>query len=322
MRWWDAATGRPIGQPLRVDNDDVKRLFRVDENRLVSFGTVDTVRLWDRAGNPIGEPLRLPPDPDRYLVTDRDSEPDRGPARTRRRAGCTTPPPCGRSGTRSPAGAAGRAIKFSRDGRMVATGSVDGTVRLWDSDTGAPIGKPMNGHRVCDRSIAFSNDGRLLAVGCSCSSLQLWDTGTFKPVGDPMSMDSVPRTAAFSPDGRTLAAGADDGTIRLWNVGDQTQLGDPLTGHKSSVGSLYFSPDGTRLLSASDNDTIRIWPRSAALHETLLCAKLTHNMSREQWQNVGLASSTTSRPAPTCRWRTKLDSSDDAGALTSEPPGN
>ena len=112
--------------------------------------------------------------------------------------------------------------------------------------------------------------------------MQLWDTGTFKPVGNPMNMDSVPRTAAFSPDGRTLAAGADDGTIRLWNVGDQTQLGDPLTGHKSSVGSLYFSPDGTRLLSASDNDTIRIWPVLRPSTE-LLCAKLPHNMSREQW---------------------------------------
>ena len=63
--------GGRIGQPLRVDDDDVKRLYPVDENRLVSYGTVDTVRLWDRAGNPIGQPLRLPPDPDRYLVADR-----------------------------------------------------------------------------------------------------------------------------------------------------------------------------------------------------------------------------------------------------------
>ncbi len=52
VRWWDAATGRPIGQPLRVDDDDVKGLFPVDENRLLSFGTVDTVRLWDRARQP------------------------------------------------------------------------------------------------------------------------------------------------------------------------------------------------------------------------------------------------------------------------------
>jgi WD40 repeat protein len=284
VRWWDAATGRPIGPPLRVNNDDVKRLYPVDENRLVSYGTFDTMRMWDRAGNPIGQPLRLPPDPDRYLVPDRTVsriaallEPgvvQVYDTATMRRAGAPIRP-------EQPVGT----IKFSADGRTVAIGSVDGTVQLWNSDTGAPVGKPMKGTGYVTTSLALSRDGHLLAVGCSCSSVQLWDTGTFKPVGNPMNMDSVPRTAAFSPDGRTLAAGADDGTIRLWNVGDQTQLGDPLTGHKSSVGSLYFSPDGTRLLSASDNDTIRIWPVLRPSTE-LLCAKLPHNMSREQWQTL------------------------------------
>jgi WD40 repeat protein len=283
VRWWDATTGRPIGQPLRVDNDDVKRLYPVDENRLVSYGTVDTVRLWDRVGNPIGQPLRLPPDPDRYLVADKAVSRiaallDPGVVQVYDTA---TMRPVGEPiRTEQPVGT----IKFSVDGRTVATGSVDGTVRLWNSSTGAPIGQPMKGAGYVT-AIAISSDGHFLAVGCSCSSVQLWDTSTFKPVGTLMNMDSVPRTAAFSPDGRTLAAGADDGTIRLWNVGDQTQLGDPLTGHKSSVGSLYFSPDGTRLLSASDNDTIRVWPILRPSAE-LLCAKLPHNMSREQWQTL------------------------------------
>ena len=49
------------------------------------------------------------------------------------------------------------------------------------------------------------------------------------------------------------------------------------------MGSIYFSPDGTRLLSASDNDTVRIWPILRPSAE-LLCAKLPHNMSREQWK--------------------------------------
>jgi WD40 repeat protein len=283
VRWWDAATGRPIGQPLRVDNNDVKRLYPVDENRLVSYGTVDTVRMWDRAGNPIGQPLRLGPDPDRYLVADR----------TVSRIAALLEPGVVQvydTATMRPVGVPIRpeqpvgTIKFSADGRTVATGSVDGTIRLWNSDTGAPVGQPMKGTGYVT-SLALSSDGRFLAVGCSCASVQLWDTGTFQPVGRLMNMDSVPRTAAFSPDGRTLAAGADDGTIRLWNVGDQSQLGDPLTGHKSKVGSLYFSPDGTRLLSASDKDTIRIWPVLPPSTE-LLCGKLPHNMSREQWQTL------------------------------------
>jgi WD40 repeat protein len=283
VRWWDAVTGRPIGEPVRVDDDDVKGLFPVDENRLVSFGLVDTARLWDRAGKPIGEPLRLPPDPDRYIASDE----------TVSRIAALLEPGVVQvydTGTMRPVGVRIRTeqpvatIEFSRDGRTLATGSVDGTVRLWNSSTGAPIGQPMKGSGYVT-TIAFSDDGHLLAVGCSCSLLQLWDTGTFQLVGHPMYVDSVSRAAAFSPDGRTFASGGDDGSIRLWNVGDQTQLGDPLTGHKAMVTSLFFSPDGTRVLSASDDDTLRLWPILSPSPE-LLCAKLPRNMSREQWNTL------------------------------------
>ena len=301
VRWWDAATGRPLGQPLRVNNDDVDRLYPVDENRLVSYGTVDTVRMWDRAGNPIGPPLRLPPDPDRYLVADRTVSRIAALLEPARRAGVRHQPPCGLSGNRSELSSRSGRSGSASMAETVATGSADGTVRLWNSSTGAPIGQQMKGAGYVT-TMAFSSDGHVLAVGCSCSSVQLWDTGTFQSVGDPMHMDSVPRTAAFSPDGRTFAAGGDDGTIRLWNVGDQTQLGAPLSGHKLAVGSLYFSPDGTRLLSASDDDTVRIWPILRPSTE-LLCAKLPHFMSREEWKTLPSPASTTSTRAPTCRRR-------------------
>ena len=182
--------GAPIGPPLRVNNDDVKRLYPVDENRLVSYGTVDTVRMWDRAGNPIGQPLRLPPDPDRYPVADR----------TVNRIAAKLAPGVVQvydTATMRPVGEPIRmeqpvgTIKFSVDGRTVVTGSVDGTVRLWNSSTGAPVGQPMKGAGYVT-AIALSSDGHRLAVGCSCSSLQLWDTGTFKPVGHQMNTDSVP----------------------------------------------------------------------------------------------------------------------------------
>ena len=240
VRWWDAATGRPLGQPLRVNDDDVEGLFPVDENRLLSFGSIDAARMWDRAGNPIGQPLRLPPDPERFLVANETVSRIAAllePAVVQVYDTTTMQPVGAPIRTEQPVGT----IDFSHDGETVAIGSVDGTVRLWNSSTGAPIGQPIKGSGFVT-TITFNKDGHLLAVGCSCSLLQLWDTRTFQPVGDPMYMDSAPRAAAFSPDGRTFASGGDDGTIRLWNVDDQAQLGAPLVGHKGLVRQPLLQP--------------------------------------------------------------------------------
>jgi len=285
VRWWDTATRQPIGAPLRVDDNDVTDLFPVGEDRLLSFGSIDTVKLWDRNGKPIGEPLRLPPDTE-PVVTDDTTNP-------RVAAQVETGVVRLWNSDLQPVGETTRqdqwisAIEFSKDGHVVATGSADGTVRLWDSATGGPIGEPMKGPELVT-SIAFSYDKRFIAVGCSCSSLRLWDTGTSKPVGEPISLGSPVSYAAFSHDGHTLASGTMDGKIQLWDVGDQSAIGVPLTGHTNAITSLNFSPDGTKLLSASDDHTLRLWPappRSPDAARDTLCAKLTHNMSREQWKS-------------------------------------
>jgi WD40 repeat protein len=293
VRWWDTATGRPIGPPLRVGDADVESVFPFGEDRLMSVGSDRTVlRMWDaHTGKPIGEPIHLPEDilgarriswvyqTDRILATTDLNSVQLFNAKTMQ--------PTGAPIVHDHMVAA---ANFSPDGQMLATGETEGTsgtkVQLFDAHTQKPIGKPLSADGIV-ASFSFSRDHKVLAVGSidgTESALQLWDTGTSQPVGNPMKIDSAGATE-FSPDGRILASSGTDGAIRLWNVADQTQRGAPLTGHSGRVTDLDFSPDGTKLMSTSDDRTLRLWPIQVPSPEAL-CAKLTHNMSREQWEQV------------------------------------
>jgi len=289
VRVWDAATGRTLGPPLRLPDSGVSSVYPVGENRLLSTegaNEAPILRLWDaRSLKAIGEPVRVPPNYFFFFI----EKPDRIAVRTEPRAIQMFA-----TDTMGPIGAVIRPesensyLAISPEGRIVATASTDsdGTIELWDSSTGTRIGEPMKGG-VQVSAVAFSHDGHTLAAGHFDSTIQLWDTDSFQPIGDPMHLPSTATVVEFSPDNQTLASGSIDGTIRLWDTDDQT-LSAVLKGHESFVNNLVFSPDGTRLLSTSSDDTLRLWPTptSTDAARDALCAKLTRNMSRDQWNDV------------------------------------
>jgi WD40 repeat protein len=140
---------------------------------------------------------------------------------------------------------------------LLASAGEDGTLRLWNPDTGEQV-RSMTSQGGKVLAVDFSPDGRLVASAATDSSICIWDVGT----GDRVRMlpwETVGiLSIAFSPDGRYLAAGGQDMTVHIWHV-ESGNLTATLSGHQGDVRAVAFSPDGHRLVSGSSDKTIRVW---------------------------------------------------------------
>ncbi len=154
------------------------------------------------------------------------------------------------------------AATFSPDGRLLATGSQDGTIRFFDVASGAPAGAPMTGHSNLVSALAFSPGGDLLASAGYDRTIRLWDTATRAMKSGPLlgHTDAV-EAVAFTADGKTLASAGDDHSVRLWDVGSGTAIARPLGGNNARVTRIAFNSHGTLLAAVvqDDADTVRLW---------------------------------------------------------------
>lgn len=163
-----------------------------------------------------------------------------------------------------------RSLAFHPNDHILASGSQDGVIYLWDADTGQPLGNPLNGHQGQVSSLAFSPDGAILASGGFDDAIMLWDvdenSATFgQPIGAPIKgHGGNVWDVSFSPDGQVLASGAADKKIILWDISDGSVKYDQssisiLNGHDGIVTSLAFSPDGRTLASGSADKAVILW---------------------------------------------------------------
>ena len=149
---------------------------------------------------------------------------------------------------------------YSPSGCYIISGSNDKTIRIWDAETGAAVGKPLVGHTYCVASVAYSPDGRHIISGSNDKTIRIWDAKTGAAVGKPLEGDTYNvSSVAYSPDGRHIISGSWDRMIRIWDAGTGAAVGKPLGGHTDCVSAIAYSPDGRHIISGSWDSTIRIW---------------------------------------------------------------
>jgi serine/threonine protein kinase len=148
-------------------------------------------------------------------------------------------------------------VAWASDGKHIASGSVDKTVRVWNADDGNTVFIYQK-HTDFVRSVAWSPDGKRIASSSDDKTAQVWNASDggngFSYSGHTDTVNMV----VWSPDGKRIASASRDKTVQVWNMNDGGNV-FTYSGHSSGVRSVAWSPDGKRIASASFDRTVQVW---------------------------------------------------------------
>ncbi len=148
-------------------------------------------------------------------------------------------------------------VAFAADGRTLASGSDDGTVKLWEPATGRAL-RTLTGHQGPIWSVAFAPDGRTLASAGHDRTVKLWEPATGRGLFTFRGHTHPVRSVCFTPKGRTLVSASDDRTIKLWDLSTGYEQ-CTLLNHEGDVNSVAFASDDRTLISGSSDSMVKLW---------------------------------------------------------------
>jgi WD40 repeat protein len=140
---------------------------------------------------------------------------------------------------------------------MVASGSVDGRLQLWNIKEGCVVGDPLEGHKDEVECLDWSPNGLEIASGSQDGTVRRWNPNTGRQIGPTIETGTWVNAIKYSPQSDKIASGGHGSMIHVWSKDGKLLL--KIKGHHNSVNSLYWSKDGAHIFSGSYDGTVRKW---------------------------------------------------------------
>jgi len=265
-RIWNVATGRQRGEALRHFSEVNRASFSQDGSHVATAGDDNTARLWDVATQQLLPPL-LPhhgtvecaafsPDGKWLVTASKDQllrlwavQPER--LRPISERAIAAPRDTDIPDWRKPVGL------LSPDG-LFTIKSVDlNSIRVWDVNTGEPVGPELK-HNSDIYSVSFSPDGRRVLSASDDNTARVWDPVTGELASPPLKHQASVNWAAFSRDGKKVVTASTDRSARVWDMATGDPLSPPLA-HPCEVRQAAFTSDGLWVVTTGADNIERRW---------------------------------------------------------------